>query len=170
MLVQTNLNLHSSCMPLPLHKLKQSVLGLVHIYTFVINFVYLDDSEYEHEQDQGELLCRDTKKAEFLFVTQPALTKYQLSNMRCEVIKARDGLELPAYLSLPLGAEPKQLPMILNVHGGPWARDAWGYRPDTQWFTNRGYAVLQVCHCKTLKSDVKYDFPHCSCHVQSCSP
>lgn len=87
---------------------------------------------------------RDTKKAKFLFVTQPALTKYQLSSMQCEVIKARDGLELPAYLTLPVGAEPKGLPMILNVHGGPWARDAWGFRPDTQWFANRGYAVLQV--------------------------
>ena len=81
-------------------------------------------------------------------MTQPALTRFQLSNMRCEVIKARDGLELPAYLSLPVGAEAKQLPMILNVHGGPWARDAWGYRPDTQWFTNRGYAVLQVRLCQ----------------------
>ena len=88
--------------------------------------------------------CRDTKKAEFLFVTQPALSKYQLSSMRCEVIKARDGLELPAYLTLPVGAEPKGLPLVLNVHGGPWARDAWGFRPDTQWFANRGYAVLQV--------------------------
>lgn len=87
---------------------------------------------------------RDTKKADFLFVTQPALSKYQLSNMRCEVIKARDGLELPAYLSVPVGAPAKGLPLILNVHGGPWARDAWGFRPDTQWFTNRGYAVLQV--------------------------
>ncbi len=90
---------------------------------------------------------RDTKKAEFLFVTQPALTKYKLSSMRCEVIKARDGLELPAYLSLPVSADVKLsggLPMVLNVHGGPWARDAWGFRPDTQWFANRGYAVLQV--------------------------
>lgn len=95
------------------------------------------------------ILCchRDTKKADFLFVTQPALTKYKLSNMRCEVIKARDGLELPAYLSLPVSADVKLsggLPMVLNVHGGPWARDAWGFRPDTQWFANRGYAVLQV--------------------------
>ena len=40
--------------------------------------------------------------------------------------------------------EPKHLPLVLNVHGGPWARDVWGYRPDVQWFTNRGYAVLQV--------------------------
>ncbi len=67
--------------------------------------------------------------------------------MRCEVIKARDGLELPAYLSLPVSADVKLsggLPMVLNVHGGPWARDAWGFRPDTQWFANRGYAVLQV--------------------------
>ena len=90
---------------------------------------------------------RDTKKADFLFVTQPTLTKYKLSSMRCEVIKARDGLELPAYLSLPVSADVKLsggLPMVLNVHGGPWARDAWGFRPDTQWFANRGYAVLQV--------------------------
>ena len=67
--------------------------------------------------------------------------------MRCEVIKARDGLELPAYLSLPVSSDVKLsggLPMVLNVHGGPWARDAWGFRPDTQWFANRGYAVLQV--------------------------
>ena len=40
--------------------------------------------------------------------------------------------------------EAKNLPLVLNVHGGPWARDVWGYRPDVQWFTNRGYAVLQV--------------------------
>ena len=82
--------------------------------------------------------------------------------MRCEVIKARDGLELPAYLSLPIGAEPKQLPMILNVHGGPWARDAWGYRPDTQWFTNRGYAVLQVWQCQTcLSSEHNWVYLRC---------
>ena len=95
---------------------------------------------------------RDTKKAEFLFVTQPALQQYELSSMRCEVIKARDGLELPAYLSLPVGADPKNLPLVLNVHGGPWARDAWGYRPDTQWFTNRGYAVLQASGHPHLES------------------
>ena len=82
--------------------------------------------------------------------------------MRCEVIKARDGLELPAYLSLPVGAEPKGLPMILNVHGGPWARDAWGYRPDTQWFTNRGYAVLQVSHTWQLAQHIP------PCHVLGC--
>lgn len=84
--------------------------------------------------------------------------------MRCEVIKARDGLELPAYLSLPLGAEPKQLPMILNVHGGPWARDAWGYRPDTQWFTNRGYAVLQVRQCRKRSAVLCCMYPYCSEH------
>lgn len=95
-------------------------------------------------------LCRDTKKAEFLFVTQPALQQYELSNMRTEVIKARDGLELPAYLSLPVGASPKNLPLVLNVHGGPWARDIWGFRPDTQWFTNRGYAVLQVSQASSV--------------------
>jgi dipeptidyl aminopeptidase/acylaminoacyl peptidase len=88
---------------------------------------------------------RRTKKATLLFVNQPALSEYQLSHMEGVVIKARDGLELPAYLSLPVGTNKgDKLPLVLNVHGGPWARDFWGYRPDTQWLTNRGYAVLQV--------------------------
>lgn len=116
----------------------------------VLTMIDIDFTAYKHKSviqlllRDEHLSDRDTKKAEFLFVTQPALTKYQLSSMRCEVIRARDGLDLPAYLTLPVGAEPKGLPMILNVHGGPWARDAWGFRPDTQWFANRGYAVLQV--------------------------
>lgn len=90
---------------------------------------------------------RDTKEHEFLFSSQPALSSYKMSKMEGVVITARDGLELPAYLSLPVlpeGQEAKKLPLVLNVHGGPWARDFWGYRPDTQWFTNRGYACLQV--------------------------
>jgi dienelactone hydrolase len=57
--------------------------------------------------------------------------------------KARDGMEIPAYLTLPKGVAPKNLPMIMLPHGGPWARDAWGYDPYTQFLANRGYAVLQ---------------------------
>ena len=63
--------------------------------------------------------------------------------MKPVVIKTRDGLSMNAYLTLPNGLAPKNLPMVLFVHGGPWARDGWGYNSDAQWFANRGYAVLQ---------------------------
>ena len=59
-------------------------------------------------------------------------------------IKARDGLMLPCYLTLPMGVPPRSLPLVLNVHGGPWWRDAWGYDVESQWLANRGYAVLKV--------------------------
>ncbi|MFI5165764.1 MAG: S9 family peptidase [Thermoanaerobaculales bacterium] len=87
---------------------------------------------------------RDTHKGELIFVNQPALDKYTLATMQPVTIKARDGMELVGYLTLPVGVAGKNLPLVLNVHGGPWARDNWGYRPDAQWFANRGYACLQV--------------------------
>jgi len=59
-------------------------------------------------------------------------------------LKSRDGLELRGYLSLPVGVAAKNLPMVLYVHGGPWARDTWGFNASAQWFANRGYAVLQI--------------------------
>ncbi|PCJ21375.1 MAG: S9 family peptidase [Candidatus Cloacimonadota bacterium] len=58
--------------------------------------------------------------------------------------EARDGLKIPGYLSFPIGVELKNLPMVVLPHGGPWARDTWGYRPDVQFLTNRGYVVLQM--------------------------
>ncbi len=87
---------------------------------------------------------RPTKKGTFLFVHQPKLEGLQLAAMKPVVIKSRDGLSLYAYLSLPVGVPAKKLPMVLYVHGGPWARDTWGYNSTAQWFANRGYACLQV--------------------------
>ncbi len=87
---------------------------------------------------------RATRKAELLFVNRPDLAKYTLARMKPVVIKARDGFQLVSYLTLPVGAKAEKLPLVLNVHGGPWARDAWGYNPEAQWFANRGYACLQV--------------------------
>jgi dipeptidyl aminopeptidase/acylaminoacyl peptidase len=87
---------------------------------------------------------RAAKKAEFLLSNQPDLAKYMLAPMEPVVITARDGFELVSYLTLPVGVEAKNLPLVLNVHGGPWARDGWGYDPEAQWFANRGYATLQV--------------------------
>lgn len=87
---------------------------------------------------------RDTKKADFLFSVRPDLEKYTFSPMKFVEIKTSDGLTLPCYLTLPAGVDPKNLPMVLNVHGGPWARDEWGFNPEVQWMANRGWAVLQV--------------------------
>lgn len=87
---------------------------------------------------------RATRKADLLFVNQPELAKVQLANMEPVVITARDGLELVSYLTLPVGVAGKNLPLVLFPHGGPWARDVWGYNPTAQWLANRGYAVLQV--------------------------
>jgi len=67
-----------------------------------------------------------------------------LAELRPVVIRARDGVELPSYLALPPGVEPRSLPLVLLVHGGPWWRDSWGWHPITQWLANRGYAVLRV--------------------------
>ncbi len=86
---------------------------------------------------------RAAKKGTVLFSAQPKLEGLALAEMKPVVIKSRDGLNLNSYLTLPVGVPPKNLPMILFVHGGPWARDGWGYNSTAQWFANRGYAVLQ---------------------------
>lgn len=91
------------------------------------------------------------RKATFLFTSQPELEKLPLVKMHPQIIKSRDGLELVSYLSLPKWSDPdgdgrpdQPLPLVLNVHGGPWARDEWGYDPEHQLLANRGYAVLAV--------------------------
>ena len=66
-----------------------------------------------------------------------------LAEMKPITYQARDGLTIHGYLTLPRGGG-KNLPLIVNPHGGPWARDVWGYDPEVQFLANRGYAVLQV--------------------------
>ncbi len=87
---------------------------------------------------------RKAQKASFMFSAWPELEKYALAPVKPVEIKSRDGLQLPCYLTLPVGIAAKNLPTVLYVHGGPWARDHWGYDPNAQWLANRGYAVLQV--------------------------
>lgn len=87
---------------------------------------------------------RTAKKGALLFTAQPKLAGLPLAEMKPVVIKSRDGLGLNSYLTLPVGVAPKGLPLVLFVHGGPWARDTWGYSSWAQWLANRGYAVLQV--------------------------
>lgn len=77
-----------------------------------------------------------------LFVSKPDLLKYKFSPMEDVVIEARDGLEMVAYLTR--ADTEKKTPLVMLVHGGPWARDRWGFNAQAQWFANRGYATLQL--------------------------
>jgi dipeptidyl aminopeptidase/acylaminoacyl peptidase len=89
------------------------------------------------------LYDRVSKRAEFLFTPRPEFDEYKLTQSKPVLIPARDGLQLVGYLTLPAGVS-STLPLLLYPHGGPWARDDWGFDPLTQWLANRGYAVLQV--------------------------
>ena len=101
-----------------------------------------------YTQDKGPYVYyaydRATKKGTFLFSARPKLEKVALAEMKPIQFTSRDGLTIHGYLSLPVGLEPKNLPAVLDVHGGPWARDTWGYSGEVQWLANRGYACLQV--------------------------
>jgi dipeptidyl aminopeptidase/acylaminoacyl peptidase len=86
---------------------------------------------------------RATKTARFLFEHQPELSRYELARMEPFSFQSRDGLTVHGYLTFPAGPR-ESLPTVLNVHGGPWARDTWGFNPEAQWLANRGYLCVQV--------------------------
>lgn len=108
-----------------------------------------DDARWivQYRQDVGParwwLWDRTAGKGVFLGTARPSLEGKPLQPMTPVEITARDGLVLPAFLTLP-SPGAKNVPMVLDVHGGPWARDSWGYNPYHQWLANRGYAVLSV--------------------------
>ena len=87
---------------------------------------------------------RGTKKGTFLFYSRPVLNDYKLASMEPISFTSRDGLTIHGYITYPPGKARKNLPLVLNVHGGPWYRDSWGYEPEAQWLANRGYVCLQV--------------------------
>jgi dipeptidyl aminopeptidase/acylaminoacyl peptidase len=87
---------------------------------------------------------RKTGKAQLMFSGRKALEGLKLAKMRPIHFQSRDGLTIHGYLTTPPGIDAKDLPMVLNVHGGPWYRDRWGYDGEAQWLANRGFAVLQV--------------------------
>jgi dipeptidyl aminopeptidase/acylaminoacyl peptidase len=104
----------------------------------------MDDGPYRYY-----LYDRPSKHATLLFTNRKVLESMQLAKMHSRVLKTRDGLDMVAYLSLPVGSDADAdgvpdhpVPMILMPHGGPWYRDNWGYSPWHQWAANRGYAVL----------------------------
>src|SRR5499427_1574813 len=87
---------------------------------------------------------RASRTGRFLFEHQPALSGYELAPMEPFSYQARDGLEINGYVTFPPGLGRSGLPAVLNVHGGPQARDTWGYDPEAQWLANRGYLCVQV--------------------------
>ncbi len=86
----------------------------------------------------------ETGKAKFLYKPRPNLPSEYLAHMKPIQYKSRDGLTIHGYLTVPKGIKAKNLPVVVNPHGGPWARDSWGYNPEAQFLANRGYAVLQM--------------------------
>lgn len=89
---------------------------------------------YDVKNDQFE------KLADF----KPWIREENMAEMKPISYQSRDGLTIHGYLTLPKGIEPKNLPVVVNPHGGPWARDSWGFNPEIQFLANRGYAVLQM--------------------------
>lgn len=95
------------------------------------------------EPGERHIYDRDTKTLTKQYHVFDKLPRQSLADMKPIRYKSSDGLEVPAYLTLPKGVPAKGLPTIVVPHGGPWARDAFGYSPMAQFFANRGYAVLQ---------------------------
>jgi dipeptidyl aminopeptidase/acylaminoacyl peptidase len=105
---------------------------------WIVTYVTDDGPAYFYLYD------RTAKKATLLFSNRPALEKYKLASMKPIEYTARDGMKIYGYLTTPAGMDPKNLPTVMFVHGGPWGRDRWGFNRYAQWLANRGYAVLQV--------------------------
>jgi len=122
---------------------------------FTINSRSQDDQQWivgynvSNEAYKYYYYDRQERKATMLFSNRPELDEYTLAKMYALEIPSRDGLNLVSYLTLPAdlnedGRPIRALPMVLVVHGGPWARDRFGFNGLHQWLANRGYAVLSV--------------------------
>jgi len=90
------------------------------------------------------LFDKASGQLQLLSDVSPWLPEQQLADMKPIRYTSRDGMTIHGYLTLPKGVAPKNLPVVVNPHGGPWARDVWGFNPEVQFLANRGYAVLQM--------------------------
>lgn len=105
--------------------------------------LWLISASGDTEPGETYLFDRKTKELKLQYQLRDRLERQYLATMQPVRYKSSDGLEIPAYLTLPKGVPAKGLPAIIFPHGGPWARDAWGYDSGAQFLANRGYAVLQ---------------------------
>ncbi|HEY9104609.1 S9 family peptidase [Chitinimonas sp.] len=99
-----------------------------------------------NDRTRGSRYYYDPKadKLEKLGDLSPWLPEAQMASIKPIQYQSRDGLTIHGYLTLPTGRDARDLPVIVNPHGGPWARDSWGFNPEAQFLANRGYAVLQM--------------------------
>ncbi len=97
-----------------------------------------------HHSPRTWLVRLQPASVRLLHRLRPALDSYQLARTRPVAFAARDGLRLHGYITEPPGTSVGRVPLVVLVHGGPWARDVWEYQSDVQMLANRGYAVLQV--------------------------
>ncbi len=105
--------------------------------------VWLVTAVSDTEPGQTLLFDRKTRTLTPQFKIREKLPRADLAPMKPVTYKSSDGLEIPAYLTLPKGVPARNLPTLIVPHGGPWGRDNWGYNSIAQFFANRGYAVLQ---------------------------
>jgi dipeptidyl aminopeptidase/acylaminoacyl peptidase len=98
------------------------------------------------DRSRGSYYFYDLKSKDFrkLADVSPWLNEQDMASMKPIKYQSRDGLTIHGYLTLPKGVPARNLPVVVNPHGGPWFRDQWGYNPEVQFLANRGYAVLQV--------------------------
>ncbi len=105
--------------------------------------LFLISANADTDPGSTYLYDRTTKKLTLQYQLREKLNRAHLARMKAVKYPSSDGLEIPAYLTLPKGVEAKNLPAVIVPHGGPWYRDSWGYNAFAQFLANRGYAVLQ---------------------------
>ena len=105
--------------------------------------LFLISANSDTDPGSTYLYDRTTKKLTLQYQAREKLNRAHLAPMKPVKYPSSDGLEIPAFLTLPKGVEAKNLPAIIVPHGGPWYRDSWGYNSFAQFLANRGYAVLQ---------------------------
>jgi dipeptidyl aminopeptidase/acylaminoacyl peptidase len=105
--------------------------------------VWLVTAASDTDPGSRYLFDRRTKKLTLEYVSRERLPREHMAPMKAIRYKSSDGLEIPAYLTLPKGVPAKNLPLVVFPHGGPWARTSWGFSNGAEFLANRGYAVLQ---------------------------
>jgi dipeptidyl aminopeptidase/acylaminoacyl peptidase len=98
------------------------------------------------DKSRGAYYFYDLNTKDFFKIADisPWLVENSMAEMKPIKYKSRDNLTIHGYLTLPIGSKKKDLPVVVNVHGGPWARDTWGFNPEVQFLASRGYAILQI--------------------------
>ena len=124
--------------------IKNNIKGNISIVSRSLkNDIWIIASNSDDRAEEYYVYERPLKRITYLYDSNKNLKKYKLAKTWPFSFKARDGMTIHGYYTLP-AVSKKKFPTILYVHGGPWLRDKWQYTPEVQWLANRGYAVIQV--------------------------